>query len=286
MIAMILGWVGNFERPAKNFKLAQNIATQLLTSLKVAGPKGHQTHRHYHTMPEFYRDIDVLLVTSKSEAHPLVVYEALACGKPVVMERGVGDCYVEGVRGIRYYEGFNRLDIEDAIDDAYEHREALGDAGVRCIQKEWTWEHFVDDYVRMFEFIAKPARPLIAVNEHDWCWDYMAQDIQKYVPLPIDIFYADDYRNMMQFDFSPYNVVLNHIWHRLSNFHHPYYDMRKNVVSVNGPGYIFGEKIFKVIVDRSPAISTVSKAMMPELKLYGKPLFHCTRGVDTELFHP
>ncbi len=45
----------------------------------------------HEEMPSFYRSLDGLLVTSKSECHPRVVYEALAMGVHVFMPRDVGD---------------------------------------------------------------------------------------------------------------------------------------------------------------------------------------------------
>lgn len=51
-------------------------------------------------MPSFYAKQDYILITAKNEGGPMIVPEALACGKPLIMPYGVGWC--DDYPGIRY----------------------------------------------------------------------------------------------------------------------------------------------------------------------------------------
>jgi len=67
-------------------------------------------------MPGYYHGLDVFLCTSLVEGGPVTVLEALACGRPVVIPRGVGqmDELPEGP-GVRHYERGEYRDMERAI---------------------------------------------------------------------------------------------------------------------------------------------------------------------------
>ena len=65
-----IGWVGRTKRELKRFALAQEIARDMNVRLKVADFYGDGEYEYYdhNDMPNFYRDIDLLLVTSETEA--------------------------------------------------------------------------------------------------------------------------------------------------------------------------------------------------------------------------
>ena len=94
-----VGWVGNYRRGGKNFGQAYRICQANDWNLLVAGGVDSGVFVKHEDMPDFYNTCDVLLVTSVWEAHPLVVYEALACGTPVVMGKYVGDCFRNNLTG-------------------------------------------------------------------------------------------------------------------------------------------------------------------------------------------
>jgi len=289
----VIGWVGNYNIKSKNYGLAMQVINSLGYRVKVAGPKGSPHFIKHEKMPEFYRSLDALLVTSEFEAHPLIVYEALACGIPVAIEYGVGDCWRESVP-CNYYglpvKDTVELAIQQALYIPYRERIALAD----YIKQNWTWNKFIDKYVEMFNFVVKKPlmmRILIAISERNWAWDWVAQEIQRFIVHPdiecIDIVYLDDYRNPYQFGrWDCYDVILNHVWERVNGMFCMDYPDHKSIVSVNGPLFRDIPDIFKKVVDRSPCVTTVSKALVSELEAYGKPVFHCSRGVDTEVFHP
>ena len=77
-----LGWVGNFKNTYKQPHLVEGIEypikfkTDYKDSLKYKGKQ--------EGMAEYYNDIDVLLITSKSEGTPMPLLEAMSCGKTVL----------------------------------------------------------------------------------------------------------------------------------------------------------------------------------------------------------
>jgi len=283
-----IGWVGNYMRGGKQFDLAYRAVSELGFELRIAGPNHSILWVEHERMPEFYRDLDLLLVTSMFEAHPLVVYEALACGVPVVMEWGVGDCWDEHVEGILYYKGFEVETIQQAILQALIQRDNLSQIGLKCIKKFWTWDNWKQKYINMFKETSGQDYPyvLVVVDERDWAWDFAAQEIKKFV-YPVDIWYSQDYEPDT-FDFNQYDIILNHVWSNVHNGNIKDFPMEKNIISVNGPAFLNPSLkfLFRANVMRSKAITTVSKSLIPFLTKFGKPVYHCSRGVDLELFHP
>ncbi len=63
----------------KRGRLAEAAAQQAGLAFKVAGSTAEQ--RSFHDMPEFYRSVDAILMSSVSEAAPIPVLEAAAAGR-------------------------------------------------------------------------------------------------------------------------------------------------------------------------------------------------------------
>jgi hypothetical protein len=275
-------------RGGKQFDLAFRAVTDLGFNLQIAGHKNSLLWVEHERMPEFYRSIDLLLITSAFEAHPLVAYEGIACGCPVVMEWKVGDCWEEHVEGILYYKGFEIDTIQQAILQALLQRDALSRAGPICIEQSWTWDKMKPKYIEMFKSVSGQEYPyvLVAINERDWAWDFMVKEISEFV-YPVDVYYLEDYEPG-KFDFDKYDLIINHVWGNLHPGNVKEYPMNKNVMSVNGPAFLNPEfeYLFRANVMRSPAITTVSKSLIPLLAHHGKPIYHCSRGINTEMFHP
>ena len=74
----VVGWAGSTKRDIKRFPKAEEIAKTAGVLLNVAGYKD-DIKRPHDEMPFFYNACDVFLVTSETEAHPMVVYEAMSC---------------------------------------------------------------------------------------------------------------------------------------------------------------------------------------------------------------
>lgn len=107
---VVFGCLGNI-RPAKNYTLAVDFIAMLRkegvnAKLRIAGddtkPEANELKKHVadvgagesvaflgfiENVPRFLESIDVFLMTSSSEGHPLALTQALAAGKPVVSTR-------------------------------------------------------------------------------------------------------------------------------------------------------------------------------------------------------
>jgi len=71
-------------------------------------------------MPNFYRDLDVLVVTSRSEGGPLPLMEALCCGVPVVTTHvGLADLHVQHGHNGWFFGGRNPEGDEDPDAELY-----------------------------------------------------------------------------------------------------------------------------------------------------------------------
>ena len=143
-----LGWAGSHKRVLKRLPLAKTIAANGGFNLSVAGFKQYP----HSKMPEYYQSLDAFLVTSTHEAHPLVVYEAMATGLPVVTTNvGDVDRYIEdGVNGFilpvnasakRFVEVINGLKNDP------ERRARIGEAARQTVIDKLSWSEIVKQYI-------------------------------------------------------------------------------------------------------------------------------------------
>ena len=155
-----VGWVGNVARKSKRFKLAREIASEAGLELKVAGFEGDlavkpgriRVGKYAHErMPAFYNSNGCLLVTSEYEAHPLVVYEAMSCGLPVVTTKvgDVSEYITHGENGFlldvdapasEFAEILTMLKEDPAL------RERIGKAARNTILRTLKWGNIADQY--------------------------------------------------------------------------------------------------------------------------------------------
>lgn len=118
-------------------------------------------------LPErVYRTVDALLITSEWETGPLVAWEAMAEGTPVVSSRYVGSGLESSLR-----DGENALlfDVGDAKEAARHLRriwqerelsETVRRGGMRLTKERYSRSHSVDAWTRSFEAIlATPPLP-------------------------------------------------------------------------------------------------------------------------------
>jgi len=157
----VVGWAGSMKRDIKRFPKAQQIAQEADAPLNVAGYKDDETNKPHNEMPYFYNSCEVFLVTSETEAHPMVVYEAMSCGIPVIATN-VGDLSENIVDG---HNGF-LLDVDAPVSAFVEKIRLLRDSpgirkrmGVRArntILQRWTWNKVVDQYRALGETMNDP----------------------------------------------------------------------------------------------------------------------------------
>jgi len=120
-------------------------------TLKIAG-RGKKGHYVPHDeMPEFYGSIDVLLITSEYEAHPLVAYEAMSCGIPVV-SGNVGDLPETIENGENGFI-FDPMDQEKGFPVALKLlredeklRKSMGRKARESILRRWKWSFIANQY--------------------------------------------------------------------------------------------------------------------------------------------
>lgn len=77
--ARVLGWVGNPITVEKRFWMFEEIVAATGLQANVS-----YLNYDYNTVGEFYRGVDILVCTSATEGGPLGVFEAIACGVPVI----------------------------------------------------------------------------------------------------------------------------------------------------------------------------------------------------------
>lgn len=142
-----IGWVGNASRTIKRYPLAVKIAEQGGFKLDVAGFK-----RYSHSeMVRYYQSIHTLLVTSYYEAHPLVVYEAMSTGLPVVTTN-VGDVsryIVNGENGFILSRSANPTDyikILNRLKKNEKLRMRIGKAARQTVIENLSWGKIVQQY--------------------------------------------------------------------------------------------------------------------------------------------
>ena len=142
-----VGWVGKCDRKLKRFDLAKKITKEHNFTLHVAGFKS----RPHHKMPNFYRSVDCLLVTSDKEAHPMIVYESMSCGVPVVTTN-VGDVsrYItDGENGfiLPIYAPMSEFaDKINILKNNVDLREKMGKDARKTILERLSWEKIAEQY--------------------------------------------------------------------------------------------------------------------------------------------
>lgn len=144
-------WVGAVEREIKRFYLAKTLCDELGVKLKVIGKGRDIEYLTHDEMPEFYNSGDVLLITSNYEAHPLVAYEAMSCGIPVI-SGNVGDLWdtiENGENGFIFdpcdqSKGF-RIALK-TLRDNEELRRSMGEKSRIAILQKWKWPLIANQY--------------------------------------------------------------------------------------------------------------------------------------------
>jgi len=134
----------------------QTVASQYLA------PLGDQLrlidHVPYHEMPDLYRQADALVLPSLFEGSSLAIYEALACGVPVITTPNAGSIIQDGAEGyivpIRDVDG-----ITSKIDKLYTDREARANMAVRARHRalEFGWRKYADGLLRLSERVIGPS---------------------------------------------------------------------------------------------------------------------------------
>lgn len=155
-----VGWAGN-PRKIKRFPLAQEAVNKVGgVEFKMAGLIGTEKYIDHGRMPEWYRGLSCFLVTSTSEAHSLVVYEAMASGLPVISTRtgDTGENIIDGINGFLLHPNCSVdqiVPILTKLRDDPALGERVGGAARQTVLDKWTWDKVVKSYINAFDEVIK-----------------------------------------------------------------------------------------------------------------------------------
>ncbi|MBB3126335.1 glycosyltransferase involved in cell wall biosynthesis [Paenibacillus rhizosphaerae] len=141
---LVIGWAGDPGKASKRYAaLYEPIKKHFSSRLDVLFVETAGAYAH-EDMPRFYRDIDLLLITSANEGGGATALEAFASGKPVLSTN------VGYVKEAAHPSGHHLiLDSDDpgafiqAIDSCLQERSRLREIGRLCraeIETHWTIE--------------------------------------------------------------------------------------------------------------------------------------------------
>ena len=153
---LVIGWAGNPSDPAKRFTEILLPACAGDFDLRIA-----DGNMAWDTMPEFFRSLDVILVTSVGEGTPLPLLEAMACGcYPVTTNVGIVPEVIE--------HGRNGLIVDpsaeafrEALCWCRDHIREVRSAGLEnasLIRKSRTWQHSAAQFSNVLDRIIMSNR--------------------------------------------------------------------------------------------------------------------------------
>ena len=167
-----VGWAGHTGRTLKRYGLAEEICTQADIPLRVAGHISSNNYVPAEEMPQWYDGNSVQLITSESEAHPLVYYEAMAKGR-VPVSTLVGDIpstAEQEVNGFYYPVDAPVGDYVEALrrlrDDPQLLRK-LSEAARRTVEEKWRWSRVADSYEEAILEVAGAYSTCMLVSRTD-----------------------------------------------------------------------------------------------------------------------
>jgi len=185
--AFAVGWAGNQNRPLKRFQLAEKACNLADVPLHVAG---HVTTGKYvkpNDMPAWYHDKSVVLITSRSEVHPLIYYEALATGTPVLGTL-VGD--IESTA--KNMENGVYVPINVTAEQLAAHLKMLRDSpsliaqmglqARRDVERRWSWGKVAGNYVDAVNEVLGAFSCCMLVCRSDSRLERALQSVAKYKP--------------------------------------------------------------------------------------------------------
>jgi glycosyltransferase involved in cell wall biosynthesis len=147
---LVFGWAGNPDERQKGFRdIIEPACGDRFVLLSTTGKV------NYRDMPEFYRQIDVIIVSSRHEGEPLTLLEAMASGCfPVCVDVGI---VPELIR-----HGWNGYIVPERTADAFRkafewceiHRDkvhAAGLANAKLVARERNWEMCARNFGRVYK---------------------------------------------------------------------------------------------------------------------------------------
>ena len=145
--------------------LAEEAARDAGLAFKVAGSTGNQTS--FHDMPDFYKSVDAVVISSISEAAALPVMEAAAAGR-LVIGTPVGHFPMKAYQGgeiLAPIEPEKFKAFTTATLEYYMSNPAAYFDKCHMIQKaalKFDWEYSIAEWIELIEGVRKPVTQLLA----------------------------------------------------------------------------------------------------------------------------
>jgi len=149
----MVGWAGNESNRLKNLELRDAVIDALPKDVifKKAGKAQSQHHPIYPkgTMPLYYSTLDCLILTSRNEGGPLVAFEAMSCGTPVISTRvgNMPELIQNGVNGFLVKPIVE--DFTEKILYLKNNPTVLAQMKIdarKTILEDWTWSVWLDGW--------------------------------------------------------------------------------------------------------------------------------------------
>lgn len=137
---LILGYVGGLYSNRKGLDLLDSLSQLDWVELRLTNGK-----LPYKELPNFYRQLDYVIVPSLHEGGPMSLIEGLSCGIPVIAPKDVG-AVQEYNEGIIHYDKGNFSSLESVLRRLYEKKLEL-----RRQIEEQTWDNFAKKHDELFK---------------------------------------------------------------------------------------------------------------------------------------
>lgn len=143
---LVLGFVGRIHDYGKRKGIDLLHKVSKLNFVDLCATNGKLTSNE---LPDFYRKLDYVLVTSRYEGGPMCLLEALACGKKVICPPNIG--FADRFQfGIIPYECGNAQSLCSLLNSLYEDRISIAKSAL-----EFTWDRWAFEHVKHFSKLIK-----------------------------------------------------------------------------------------------------------------------------------
>jgi hypothetical protein len=138
---LVLGFVGRFSAygPRKGADILQRVSE--LDFVELAVTNGAVAP---DALPDFYRKLDYVLVTSRYEGGPMCLLEGLACGKKIIcpLDVGFADMFADGI--VPYAKG-DFASLAGVLRALFEEK-----LRISSLAGNYTWERWALEHLRLF----------------------------------------------------------------------------------------------------------------------------------------
>lgn len=146
---LILGFVGRFHDYGfrKGSDLLQKVIKLNFVELRLTDGKLSSDE-----LPDFYRKLDYVLITSRYEGGPMCLLEALACGKKVICPLNIG--FADKFQpGIIPYKCGDAQSLITLLHSLYEER-----LRIATLARTFTWDRWALEHIKHFSSLIKGQR--------------------------------------------------------------------------------------------------------------------------------